>query len=366
MKETYLLLITLLLTVMISSCEHEPLYDMNNAHYIRIYINDSVQNINKDLYHEDVKEKELQLPEVMRVVLCDRNTGQMVSERFLQHVGRDDKGYYIDGYIGAPEGDYKLIAYNFGTETTQIRGEYNFFDMIGYTNHISPMYYPKLPKTAGGQQPSYDQQNILYDPDHLWVVRDDNVKVRDNMYVDTLRAVDGSFYMAETIVETYYIQIKIKGAQWISSSISLLTGMAGSKQMYNNKMIESPPATIYFEMKEREKKTVLVPTPSKDNKDGNEYVETETAVIYATFNSWGKLPKEDSYFRITFSFGIFGGGNQTETLDITRLFTNEEAIEHRWIIIDKEIEIKEPEGGGGGGFTPGVDDWDEIETDIIL
>ena len=39
-----------------------------------------------------------------------------------------------------------------------------------------------------------------------------------------------------------------------------------------------------------------------------------------------------------------------------------------WLLLDDEIEIPEPpdEPGSGGGFEPGVDDWDDIETDIII
>lgn len=366
MKNLYFLLYVTIMMFVITSCEHEPLYDMNNAHYIRIYVDDSIKNINKDLYSNDIKIKDFSLPEVMRVVLCDKNTGQVVSERFLQHVGRDEQGYFLDGYIGAPEGEYKLLAYNFGTETTQIKDEYNFFEMKGFTNHISPMYYPKLPQITSGPTPGYEQQNILYDPDHLWEITDENVTLKNKLYVDTLKASDGNYYKAETIVDTYYIQVQIKGAQWVSSSISLLTGMAGSKILYNKEMVSNPPATVYFEMQEREKKTVYEPNPKNDEKDGNDVVETQVATIYATFNSWGKLPDIESFFRITFSFGILGGGNQTETMDITRLFTKEDAIEHRWIIIDKVIEIEEPENSGGGGFTPGVDEWEDVETDIVL
>ena len=353
----------IVIMMMMLSCQHSPLYDLNNTHYIRIYINDSIQNINKGLYHEDVKVKDMHLPEVMRVILSDKTTGQVVSERFLQHTGRDARGYYLDGYIGAPEGNYKLMAYNFGTETTQIRGEYNYYDMTGYTNHISPMYYPLLPRLDVNKKPSYDEQNILYDPDHLWVVTDEDVKVRDQMHIDTLYAADNKYYNAETIVDTYYIQVRVRGAQWISSSVSLLTGMANAKVMHNREMIGTPPAMVYFEMQERDSKKVSVPnnTPIEGN-----LIETEEAVIYATFNTWGKLPDVESFFRITFSFGISDGSNQTETMDITPLFTSDEARNHRWIIIDKVIEINAPEVEEGGGFSPEVDDWDEIETDVIL
>ena len=354
MKYHILLFLSVLFTTMvIASCQHSPLYDPDNTHYIRIYLNDSIQNINKGLYHDDVKVKEMHLPQVMRVVLSDKSTGKVVSERFLQHVGRDTQGYYLDGYIGAPQGNYKLMAYNFDTETTHIRDEYNYYDMTGYTNHISPMYYPLLPRPDARTPISYDDQNILYDPDHLWVVTDEDVNIRAQMHIDTIYAAGNHYYKAETIVDTYYIQVRVRGAQWISSSVALLTGMANAKLMHNREMISNPPATVFFEMHERDS--------MKEEEE-----KEEEAEIYATFNSWGKIPDVESFLRLTFSFVLSDGSNQTETMDITRLFTNEEAINHRWIIIDKVIVIKTPKGETGGGFSPEVEDWDDVNTDIIL
>ena len=148
----------------LASCEHRPLRDpdFTTAKYVRIYIDEHIKNITEGFYATDVEAPDFVEPGVMRVVLCDVNTGQMVSERYLQHTGRDERGYYLDGYIGAPEGDYRLMVYNFGTETTQLKVEGNCFGTEGYTNHISMQYYPKLPRPVGAPSPNYDQMNLLY------------------------------------------------------------------------------------------------------------------------------------------------------------------------------------------------------------
>ena len=362
--------ITLLLTFMlVTSCEHRPLVDLNvtTGKYVRIYINEQIKNVTYGFYAEDIVKPEFINPGVMRVVLCDRETGRMVSERYLQNYGRDERGYYLDCYIGAPVGEYRLMVYNFGTETTQVRNEGNCFGTEGYTNHISMQYYPKLPKPATEPKPNYDQMNLLYEPDHLWTVADDNVLIKETNSPDTLWNSKHDYYTAETIVKSYYIQVKVKGAQWISNTSSLLTGVAGSKLVYKNEMVAEPPAILYFEMRERQRQPVMVPKKDdKGNASGDgEMEETQSAIIYSTFNTWGKLPDVESVFKITFSFNTVGGGNQTETMDITHNFTTEEAINHQWIIIEKEIEIKEPEGGGGG-FTPGVDEWEDEEHEIII
>lgn len=367
MKKLGLFLFIIADILLETSCEHVPLYDMDNTHYLRIYINDSIRNINKDLYGDQVSDEAFKLPEVMRVLFCDQKTGNVVSERFLQHSGRDEHGYYLDGEISVMAGDYHLMAYNFGSETTQIANDDNYYKISAFTNHISPTYYPKLPPSTSGNSQDYDKQNILYDPDNLWIVKEEGMKVRDHMNVDTLRAANGSYYKAETIVETYYMEIKITGASWVRSTASLLTGMAGGKRLYDGKLISDPPAIIYFEMRDRDELTKVLAN-SKTIGD-KARAEDKEAVLYARFNSWGNLQDIESYFRVVFSFGVAGGGNQTETMDIKYLFTNEDFTLHRWIIIDKKIDIKEPEGigsGGGGGFEPGVDNWEDEETDIIL
>lgn len=369
MKKMLFNLSALLVLLVATSCEHRPLVDpeTGTAKYVRIYIDEHIKNVTEGFYADDIERPEFVEPGVMRVALCDPNTGRVVSERYLQHYDRDERGYYLDGYIAAPAGEYKLLVYNFGTETTQIKNESNCFGAEGYTNHISMQYYSKLPRMFGTSRPNYDQMNLLYEPDHLWTVADDKVVIREYNGADTLRNSDGDFYTASTIVESYYIQVKVNGAQWMSGSSTLLTGVAGSKKLFANEMVTTPPAILYFEMKERQRKTVLVP---KKDEEGNvmnngETEETQSAYLYATFNTWGKLPDTESLFKITFSFVTVGGGNQTETIDITDYFKTEDAINHRWIIIEKEIDIKEPECGGGG-FTPGVDDWDDEEHNFIV
>ena len=48
------------------------------------------------------------------------------------------------------------------------------------------------------------------------------------------------------------------------------------------------------------------------------------------------------------------------------MFETEQVKEKQWIIIEKIIEIIPPEGSEGGGMTPGVNDWEEIEGSITI
>ena len=40
--------------------------------------------------------------------------------------------------------------------------------------------------------------------------------------------------------------------------------------------------------------------------------------------------------------------------------------ENQWILLDKTIEIIPPEGSGGGGMKPGVENWKDVEAEIIM
>ena len=109
--------------LMLTACEHRELSDPNTGHYLRIYLDEEIKNVTCGFYDESLKHPEYKRPYVMRVVLADPASGRVVSERYFQHQGEDERGYYIDGHIGAEAGTYNLLVYNFGSAVTQIRNE---------------------------------------------------------------------------------------------------------------------------------------------------------------------------------------------------------------------------------------------------
>ena len=138
---------------------------------------------------------------------------------------------------------------------------------------------------------------------------------------------------------------------FVTSARSLLTGMAGSKWMWNPRMNEGDPVTLYFDMNEGE----------RNDADA-------TTIVYATFSTFGRLPGVVNDLQVTFDFVTTYGTTYSETLDITLKFDEDEALKHQWILLDKDvvIEIPDPPANGGGGFNPGVGKWDDIETDLII
>ena len=353
-----------------TACKHRPLVDMSNAHYVRVYIDEHLKNVTEGFYDEELERPIYQVPTVMRVMLCDPASGRMVAERYLQSKARDGRGYYLDGYIIAAAGDYDLMIYNFGTETTQLKDENNYRNISAYTNPISPMLYTKLPSSKAEFAP----EDIRYDPDHLFVHKQERVHIPLKGHVDTLLTEQGDYFTAHSVVKSYYLQIRVRGVEHLRSAVSLLSGMSGSSILCEGRMNPNDPAVIYFEMKSGHRSKLPLRDPSKDPgavTDPNGDVSaptTEVATLYSTFNTFGKIDGVESIYKVTFEFVKTDGSSQTETLVITPLFYTPDAIDHQWILIDHEIEITPPEDPQieGGGFTPGVEDWQDEQTDIII
>ena len=142
---------------------------------------------------------------------------------------------------------------------------------------------------------------------------------------------------ARTVVETYGFQIiNIKGIEYISSVEAFVTNQSRST-FFGRGEKSKEPATIYF--------------PIEVNNDG---------YIHTAFNTFGKLPGVSrSYLHILIK--NTSGEEVHVSVDITDQFEKED---HE-IIIDEEINIPQPEGGGAG-IAPTVDEWNEENHDVPI
>ena len=143
----------------------------------------------------------------------------------------------------------------------------------------------------------------------------------------------------------------LKGIEYVSTSVALLNGMVGSVNLYGKRISGNDEVTIYFE-------TIK-----------SHLAQDDEAIIYATFNTFGRLEDKNQHLEITFDFITTYGGHHTEKLDISGKFEEPHAIENQWIIIDHTIVIPDPpapQPGENGGFRPEVEPWGDINTDIII
>ena len=331
------------------SCEFRPLEEMSNTHYLRVYLNENLLNLTEGFYNESYLRPDYSTPQVLHAVLADPSTGDVVAERYLRHQGEDSYGRYLDGYVICEPGEWDLLVWNFDTETTQVRNERNVREAMGYTNEIASHLKSGLSSSRNASKAD-DPEKIVYDPDPLLVAQA-HVSLPYTDKVDTLKPSGGERFVAECITQTWYLQVKVKGMDFVTSARSLLSDMAGSKWMWNPRMNVADPVTLYFEMNE-----------------GEEIKEDEATIVYATFSTFGRLPGGTNNLQVTFDFVTTYGTTYSKTLDISLKFDEDEALKHQWILLDKDvmIEIPQPPEIGGGGFNPGVGDWDDVETDLII
>ena len=341
------------------SCEKRPLLEISNTHYVRVYVDETILNVTTGFYNDSYTKPVYKSPTVLRVTLTDPETGNVKAERYLRNQGNDANGHYYDGYIIADPGHYKLMAYNFDTESTIIGSGHNRYEIKAYTNEIASHLYTKIPsrmksmtKDDGKAGPI---ESIVYDPDHLFVADCGDLYVPYMEQIDTLKTPEGTpHFNATSIVKSYFMQIKVKGAQYVSSAVSLLEGMASSAKLNDRSLDQENPVVIYFEM--------------MSDKDRARTADDE-AIIYATFGMFGRVDGEANLLEVTFDFVTTYGVPYSATFDITEDFSKPEAVNNQWLLLDHEITIPAPppsSGSGGGGFRPSVGDWGDVNTDIVI
>ena len=294
-------------------------------------------------------------PEMMRVMFFDPDTYDFVTETYLPAKG---------GRVSIAPGKYKFIGYNFDTEATLIRGDMNYNTIEAYTNEVSSalksnmlnaLRYGKLANATATKGEAEDvwemaikkvqESAVIYEPDHLFVSHQD-IEVKNISGTQTIEAD------AETVVETWQISVRIKNEQYMASARALLTGQIASN---------------FIGLPKEEGKTDTDVTLMFDMKAG--FDSDTNDIVVGTFNTFGKNPSVESRLLLTIIIKTVGGDTVSWTRDITDEFMTEENIADQTIeIIDETIEIDPPENqtGGGGGFQPGVDDWDQEDIPITI
>lgn len=352
-------LMMLLSLLTLVSCERRPLNELNNRILLRLKIELKIMNV-----------VEIEQPEVMRVVLYNPETGRKVTEDYVPAEG---------GYISVPPGDYKIIVYNFDTESTLIRNDNMYYEIEGYTNEISSALKSKMYNTinhsasliksaartkSGDASPDsvavksddmvwvkamedLQKSALIYEPDHLFVARQ-NIRILNTSGEQVIES------KAESVVETYYLSVNVKNIKNMASATALLTGQIASNKIGYEKEEgkTNTNVTLYFNMKASE-------DPENVNNDK----------IEATFNTFGKLPNTESRLWLTIVITSTDGTTVEWHKDITDEF--EDNPDHVINIVEDVIEIPDVNpgqggSGGNGGFQPGVAEWEEEHHTILI
>ena len=344
-----------ILLLLFVSCEHRPLEDpivFGKGRMLRIYFDEHIRNVSYGFYDDTKQKPEYKSPQLLRVICADPYSGEVVTERYLHDVGRDERGHYIQGYVYAPDGNYNLMAYTCDVNYVDFYRLNSYYSLVARTAEVSGNEANRIFHMR--EEIALDNEPICHQPDHLFKAKVEDVVFNEALSLDTIRTKEGAHPIAESLVKTYYMQVNVKGVEYVKSAVALITGMSGAKLLHNGEMLTDEPVSIYFGL-----------SNGIDKSRAND----ETRVAYSTFNTFGKLPGVEGFIEISFEFKTIYNTVQVETFRVTELFDTPLVKNNQWIIIDKVIEIIPPEGEEeetGGGLSPGVNDWEQIEVSITI
>ena len=336
----------LLLATLLVACERRPLVDISGKARVRVMLRiRDIPNVTTGIYNSNIKAPEAS-PGVIRVIFYNADTKDVASQAFISKKGIDENGNeYIEGDVILYPGRYDIVCYNFDTPTTLIADEYNMNTITAYTSEISDQLYSRFNTRAEDADP-----RIYYTPDHLLVAREYNIEVPE--YAETL-VIETE---ATSVIDTYYVQIRLVNGQYASDASAILTDLAPSNRFAVGERNYEEYAATFFEMHRSVDTRIRAA-----NQD----------VLCATFNTFGKRPDEidpsiESKLYVTFNVIRTDGEVIEMSLDMDSIFKTELAVEKHWLLIDKEFVIPVPESPSDGGFKPSVDKWNEEEGEINI
>ena len=315
MRRIYTYIILALLCILPSSCQRRPL---TTADYMVI--------VNLEIEKEIVNHTVEKDPSLMRCIFYDSKSGAFVTQAFLPATG---------GQVSLiPSREYDVLVYNFDTESTWLEDENWYHKIYASTSLIPDSFRTKLRSRAT----KGDEEMIVYDPDHLFVGRLNDVFI-------PARSVDAPPVVlnieCETVVESWLLEVKtVTGTENIGSIAGVITALSGSNKIgLNERSTEF--VSVYFD---------------------NQTID-ENGVLTAKFNTFGWHKDIEDAQVLSLVFTDIAGHGHVHNFDISEQFPdNKEQI----IRIEVEIDIPKPETSGDGGFVPKVEDWDEINTDIHI
>ena len=338
MKKCKLIGLMALLPLVLGGCQFRPLEDMEFQTDIQVAVDiNAVLNVTCDIYNELIPIPPIE-SEVFRVLFYDTQKDKLLGDSFIYDVYTDPVSgrLGIKGKVSIMPGDYRMLIYTFGTESTQIENYDSWEKSKAFTSNLSEAALRSLSLKADGDEP------ISYQPDHLLVASSELESIPYHTGVYTIEAE------ARSVVESYYLQVRVKGLEYVSSARAVLTGMAGSAKLNTREADMNDCKSIYIDL--------LKSTDQGDD------------VVCNVFNTFGRIPDRDNQLSVKFNLKTVDGRILEREYSLNELFESEACRLHHWLLIDDEIEVPKPpeSGGSGGGFEPTVGDWEEEEHEIEI
>ena len=238
MREFRFIAVLLCVLTLVTGCQRRPLIEPDHRGVLNVKINYSnIPNVTTGIYNDKIAVPEFH-SDVLRVLFYNEAGSRILSEGFLYDKTVDADGNDVmTGNVMLAPGHYRVLAYNFDTPSTLIRGEQSWEGITAYTNEIPESKYRYV---RSGR--AVESEYIYYEPDLLFVARD------PDLYVPAHSDVMALNLEANPIIETYYIQIRVKNLQYASSATAVLTGLSSANAIGSNTRQEDKSSALYIEM----------------------------------------------------------------------------------------------------------------------
>lgn len=247
------------------------------------------------------------------------------------------------GVVHLSEGSYDVISYNSNTDKLRWRGDKSLATLETYTRDAS--LTEDLPGFSFERIPG-----LVLTPNRLWSGRKDAVWAHRN---------DTTFVTLTPLKATYEVIWEvtgIRGADRVTACAVSLSGVGGSLMLddWSKKRNESLMSGVGRRI---------------NHSGGNAKAGNSAGGFRGEFEVFGcnfieGLTDERCPHTLTI-YCWSGGGNILRSFDVTGQFHT--VVEDRKIYIRIDGDFDIPTGGeSDGGFNPDVDDWGEVNEDIIL
>ena len=278
------------------------------------------------------------MPQYVEALFYDAETHRLVTSQILPAEG---------GFVNVPVGDYSMVVYSFGTESTQVEGTGHMYEVEAFTTDITKQMASKLSWVSVNTDSTrtdtrgYEDDCIIHEPDHLYVANEDLISVPS--FEDKAEAIS-IHTTASTIVEVYSLEVLgVKGTENIQEVEAFITGQIKSNYFGKQERNDTP-ATIYTDMR----------------------VDTQNKRLYSIFGTFGKQPGHENKIYLDITVTDSGGGQYRYIFDVTDQFDDPTNTNNRLIIDATEIIDIPDAAHGGGGLAPSVDPWENENIEIPL
>ncbi len=333
----------LIFVLLVSACVRRPLVDPKDAALLKIkLVTEGIHNVTCDIYNPNVEVPTI-TSDMLRILIYDASGYSILSQGFASTKSIEDGCELFTEQLSLSAGEYRLLSYNFDLDAIRVYDESNYNTIKATTTEVPKYYYDRFGSRAD------DIGSIHYAPEHLMVARAPQLSVEEHTDVKQI------YLEARTVVDTYYVQIRITGAQNMAQNAAcqaVLTGVSAYNCFGLNERSDAQSSSLYFEMR----RNTDPHTPAGKSED----------VLCAVFNTFGKIPDAESKLFVTLSILTRDGKTHQKVVDMTEIFESEDARQRHWLLIDEVWDIPAPVVSGGGGFAPDVDEWEDVEETIPI